>query len=107
MGTVTLNFIGHEGSKSIVDANLGETVMEAATRAGVDGIIAECNGSAACATCHVVFEGRALGELSTMTEHENDMLEFTDVERVSGSRLSCQVVVCSGLAGALITVPEN
>ena len=34
----------------------GYTLMEVAVRAGVGGILAECGGACACATCYVVID---------------------------------------------------
>ena len=39
-----------------LDVKEGASLMEAATRHGVPGIIGECGGSMSCATCHVVVD---------------------------------------------------
>ena len=46
-------FITLDGAQRVVDANVGESVMAAAVRNGIEGIIGECGGQAMCATCHV------------------------------------------------------
>ena len=50
------------------------------------GIMHRCGGNAMCTTCRVVFE---LGEPSTMTEAELDLLEGRDL--LGEARLSCQI----------------
>jgi 2Fe-2S ferredoxin len=80
------------------------SLMELALKNAIPGIIAECNGSAACATCHVVIENLA-AVLDPVTDHENDMLDFTIAPREPGSRLSCQIRTDSRLEGATVRVP--
>ena len=46
-------FIEHNGARREVDVPVGHSIMEGAVRHGIDGIVAECGGSATCATCHV------------------------------------------------------
>src|ERR1700733_4974895 len=46
-------FITLDGTERAVDATLGESVMAAAVRNGVPGIVGECGGNCSCATCHV------------------------------------------------------
>ncbi len=46
-------FITLDGAQRVVDAHAGESVMAAAVRNGVPGIIGECGGNCSCATCHV------------------------------------------------------
>ena len=50
---VKINFRSHKGNVQTVEAELGSTVMENAVREAVPGILAECGGACACATCHV------------------------------------------------------
>ncbi len=47
-----ITFLEPGGTRRTVSAMPGESLMVAATRAGIDGIIGECGGSAMCATCH-------------------------------------------------------
>jgi ferredoxin, 2Fe-2S len=49
---VKVIFIEADGAHHEVDAKLDDTLMQAAYKANVRGIIAECGGSAMCATCH-------------------------------------------------------
>ncbi|WP_136658047.1 2Fe-2S iron-sulfur cluster-binding protein [Nitratireductor sp. XY-223] len=103
---VRITFIQPDGSRREIEAEPGDSVMQAALAHNVEGITAECNGSAACATCHAYFQEDRLGGLDAMAEHENDMLDFAACERRSGSRLSCQVKVTDALDGMTVTLPE-
>ncbi len=51
-----LTFVAFDGARFEVDAASGSTVMEAAIRNSVPGILAECGGACACATCHVYVD---------------------------------------------------
>ena len=44
-------FIEHNGARRVVDVPVGHSIMEGAVRNGIEGIVAECGGSATCATC--------------------------------------------------------
>ena len=98
-------FVNADGATREVVANTGQSVMEAALAAGVSGIVAECNGAAACATCHCYFDSNA-GCTGEIGEHENEMLDFTASERTADSRLSCQVRVVPEMEGMTIRVPS-
>ncbi|MCK0196871.1 2Fe-2S iron-sulfur cluster-binding protein [Ancylobacter sp. 6x-1] len=101
-----ITFIDAAGTSRTVEAQIGQTVMEAAIRNGVPGIDAECGGACACATCHVyVDEGwqGAAGEPSSM---EEDMLDFaSDVK--PNSRLSCQIKITAALDGLVVHTPAQ
>ena len=102
----TLIFIDHEGEERSVDATVGESVMEAAVKNSVPGIVAECGGACACATCHVYIDEACTDRLEPAGETEQSMLEFAgDVQ--PNSRLSCQIMVSEGLDGLRITTPES
>jgi len=101
-----ITYITHDGTEYKVDADAGATVMEAAVRAMVPGIEAECGGACACATCHVYVDpswSEAVGNASPM---EEDMLDFA-YEVQDGSRLSCQIKVTDALDGLVVRVPER
>ena len=103
----TIRFLLGDGAELAVEAQNGRTLMETALENSVPGIIAECNGSAACATCHVVLPEEILVALGPISEHENDMLDFAEAPREPGSRLSCQIKVSDALDNISVRVPAT
>jgi ferredoxin, 2Fe-2S len=101
----TITFVQPDGAEQRVEARNGRTLMEVALEKSVPGIIAECNGSAACATCHVILPEDIKSTLGPVSEHENDMLDFANTPREPGSRLSCQITVSDALDNVAIRVP--
>ncbi len=99
-------FTSAAGDVTEVEATPGDSVMETAVRAGVEGIVAECGGSLSCATCHVFVAPDELAELPEMEEMEDEMLWGTAVDRQDNSRLSCQIRVCEG-RDLHVTTPET
>lgn len=97
-----------DGSHRVVDARYGSSIMETGIKSGVPGIVAECGGALACATCHVYVaeEYRALG--GEVGDFEDEMLEEAAAERRANSRLSCQIPMTDELDGIEVTVaPEQ
>jgi len=90
-----------------LSAEIGNTVMRTAIARGIDGIVAECGGAAACGTCHVYVDETFLAKLPAPESNEEAMLDFTAEPRKSNSRLSCQLKVTEELDGAVFTVPEK
>ena len=84
----------------------GWTVMEGAIQNDVEGILAECGGGCACATCHVYVEESYLDKINPVSDVEADMLECVACERKDNSRLACQIKVTEGLEGLIIEIPE-
>lgn len=99
-------FTSAAGEVTEVEATPGDSVMETAVRAGVEGIVAECGGSLSCATCHVFVDRDDLAELPEMEEMEDEMLWGTSVDRRDNSRLSCQIRVREG-SELHVTTPET
>jgi 2Fe-2S ferredoxin len=85
----------------------GETLMAAAVAAGVAGVIGECGGGMACATCHVVVEPEWFAVTGGPGAFEADMLDVTDAPRQPTSRLSCQVKMSAELDGIVLRVPGD
>ncbi|MDQ0379486.1 2Fe-2S iron-sulfur cluster-binding protein [Amycolatopsis thermophila] len=97
-----------DGSQRVVDARPGASIMETATRSGVPGIVAECGGAMACATCHVYVADDYLPLAGDVGEFEDEMLDEAVAERTANSRLSCQIAMTDELDGVEVTVaPEQ
>jgi 2Fe-2S ferredoxin len=94
MSSVT--YTDHTGQSCVVEATVGDSVMETAVRNGVPGIVAECGGSLSCATCHVFVDEDDLASLPPMEEMEDEMLWGAAEDRRDNSRLSCQLKVTEG-----------
>jgi 2Fe-2S ferredoxin len=101
-----VTFIESNGREHVVEAEVGETLMEAAIKQGVPGIVAECGGACSCATCHVYVDEAWRESTGEPSEMEEDMLDFAfDVRGTS--RLSCQIRISSALEGLVVRIPEH
>jgi 2Fe-2S ferredoxin len=103
---VKITYIEPSGVSQTIDAEEGTTVMENAIRNSIPGIVAECGGACACATCHVYVDEAFLGLAGKPGEKEEDMLDFA-YQVKPNSRLSCQIKVTSALEGLVVTTPER
>ncbi len=95
------------GDEQEVEVPVGWSLMEAAIQNDVEGIVAECGGGCACATCHVYVEEARAGELPAVGDMEGDMLECTTTDRLQNSRLSCQIKMTEELDGLVVNIPER
>jgi ferredoxin, 2Fe-2S len=103
----SITFIHPDHRAEPVEAAIGDSAMRAALLQGVDGIIAECGGSALCATCHVYVDDAWLGRLAAIGDDEDALLDGTACERRANSRLSCQIKITPELDGLVLRLPER
>jgi len=103
----TLHLIRADGSSKDLHVAEGHSVMQAVTAAGETGIVAECGGSAMCATCHVYVDGAWATKLPPPLANELEMLECTAAERLPTSRLSCQIKLGPALDGLVVHLPDR
>jgi ferredoxin, 2Fe-2S len=101
-----LVIIEFNGTRHEIEASAGSTVMENAIRNSVPGIVAECGGACACATCHVYVDDAFAAKAGKPDPMEEDMLDFAYDVR-STSRLSCQIKMVDALDGLIVHVPEK
>ena len=92
---ITVYFV-RNGLKIRVDVPIGMTLMEAAKKYSVIDIreiTADCGGSCACGTCHVIIDDRWIGKIAPMNENyaEIELLEFDKQYKKGLSRLACQI----------------
>jgi len=101
----TVTFIASDGAVSKVDAQVGESLMQAAVNNMVEGIVAECGGCLSCATCHVYVDDAWRDQVGSASADEQAMLALA-VEPNESSRLSCQVTLTEALDGLVVRMPE-
>ena len=99
-------FIQPDGAEVAVEVARGESVMRAAVRHDVEGILADCGGSLTCSTCHVYVDEDWLLRLPAPERVELEMLEYTAAERRPNSRLSCQIRMRDEIDGIRMAVPD-
>ncbi len=102
-----ITYIEPDGKAVTVNVTEGWSLMQAATANGVEGILGECGGSGACATCHCYVDEARLADLPPPSQGELDMLENAAAERRPNSRLSCQLKAGPALEGLTVTLPET
>ena len=102
-----VNYVLVTGAQQVVDAADGESVMSAAVKNGVPGIIGECGGNASCGTCHVWVQDDFWPLVGQPTEIEEDLLELGVSDRQENSRLSCQIKCSAELDGLTVEIPHG
>jgi 2Fe-2S ferredoxin len=53
-----ITYVEANGQATTIDVTDGWSLMQAATSHGIEGIVGECGGSCACATCHCYVDVR-------------------------------------------------
>ena len=94
-----------ENNKEIeVEASVGLSVLEVAHENNID-LEGACEGSRACATCHVILEEKIYNILEQPAEAEEDMLDLA-FGLTHTSRLGCQIILTKELNGMRVRVPS-
>lgn len=102
-----VTYVSSSGSSVTCDVAVDENVMRGALENEIEGIIGECGGGLACATCHCYVDDAWAGKAGTPTsQEERDMLEMTASEVRPTSRLSCQIEMTPELDGLIVHLPE-
>jgi 2Fe-2S ferredoxin len=99
-------YITPNGERIEVEVENGYSIMEGAINNNIDGIVAECGGACACATCHSYIDDNWLSRLPEMDDMEDSMLDAA-YERQSNSRLTCQIEMNDNLDGLTIYIADN
>jgi 2Fe-2S ferredoxin len=102
-----ITYILADGSRKLIDVPNGTSLMQGAVNNGISGIVAECGGSAMCATCHVYVDPDWVARLPPINAVEDEMLDSVASERTDNSRLSCQLNATPELEGLVVTLPPT
>lgn len=100
-------FIQHDGHEQHVDAQPGQSVMQAALGAMVPGITADCGGACTCATCHGYVDEAWVPRVPAPSHDELDMIDAGCLHALPNSRLTCQVKITAELEGLVIRLPPE
>lgn len=103
-----VTYVDHDGTRHEVEVEIGDNVMRGAVNNGVEGIVGECGGGLACATCHCYVAtdwADVAGEPTS--DDERDMLESAADEVRPTSRLSCQIEITAELDGLVVELPAR
>jgi len=101
-----VTFILRDGSQRVIDAKVGDSLLDLARDHDLD-VEGTCEGSMACATCHVIVDQPWYAKLSPPCEEEQDMLDLA-YGLTRTLRLGCQIVMSEELDGLTVTLgPED
>ena len=92
-----------EDKEIVVEAKVGETILEAANNADVP-LFGGCGGAGVCGTCHVFIDSESLSKIAKASLEELDLIEVLPNTSVN-SRLACQITITEELDGMIVTIP--
>jgi 2Fe-2S ferredoxin len=92
------------GARTVDVAN-GLSLMEGLRLSGI-GLEGECNGSLACATCHIWVHPTWMDRFDPPSEGEESMLDVA-FDLSPTSRLACQIPVTDAVDGLMLRLPSG
>jgi 2Fe-2S ferredoxin len=103
-----ITFLLKDGSSQTVDAENNWSLMQVAVEHKIEGIIGECGGAMACATCHCYihpdWKDKVTAQDNEQLIEEDDILDMAfDIRETS--RLGCQIKVNDALDGLIVAMP--
>jgi 2Fe-2S ferredoxin len=101
-----IRFIDIDGTEHPVEAENGQSVMQAGITNLVPGLVSECGGNGVCASCHALVDETWVGRLAPPQQLEADMLTCV-LNHQPNSRLTCQIRMTSELDGLIVRVVDN
>ncbi len=74
--SVNVTFIDRDGDEHVVEAKVGDTLLEVAKEHDID-LEGACEGTLSCSTCHLILEPDWFKKIpDPLTEEEQDMLDL-------------------------------
>lgn len=99
-------YINKNDQQYVVDVDDGVNLMQAALDNLVPGILGDCGGAAACATCHVFVDPDWAERAGKASDIEADLIDGL-LETKPTSRLACQIIMSDKLDGIILNLPEQ
>jgi 2Fe-2S ferredoxin len=102
----TVIYKTHNGGQYEAEIATGSNLMDGALDNMIDGILGECGGACACATCHCYVDEAWIEKTGAASDMEQEMLTCV-VDPQPNSRLACQITMSDELDGLVVTLPES
>ncbi|MGB8363316.1 MAG: 2Fe-2S iron-sulfur cluster-binding protein [Rhizomicrobium sp.] len=104
---VKIAYIEADGAEHVVEVKPGLSIMEAAVKNNIPGILGECGGICACGTCRVYVDHPAWQERTGQrSDLEKSMIDFHE-DQDPNVRLGCQIKVTKALDGMVVRMPKS
>lgn len=103
---VTMTDVNGE-ARTFDDVADGTSLMELGKQNGVAGIMGDCGGGCACATCHVYVDPQWWDKVGAPDDIEFAMLDMVADVMKDTSRLGCQIRMSAELDGIAVTVASG
>ena len=100
---VTMTDVNGE-TRTFDDVEEGMSLMELGKQHGVAGIMGDCGGGCACATCHVYVDQAWWDKVGEPDDIEFAMLDMVADVMKDTSRLGCQIKMKPEFDGLSVTV---
>jgi 2Fe-2S ferredoxin len=105
MGNLKVTMTDVNGvTKTIEGVDEGASLMELGKRNDIAGIMGDCGGGCACATCHVYVDQEWFDKVGEPDDIEFAMLDMVADVMKPNSRLGCQIKMAPELDGITVTV---
>ncbi len=105
MGNLKVTMTDVDGQTRTFDnVDEGVNLMELARQNDVNGIMGDCGGGCACATCHVYVAENWFEKVGGPDDIELAMLDMVMDVMKDNSRLGCQIRMTPDLDGIEVTV---
>lgn len=104
---ITVHFIRNGKERISVDIETGFTLMEAAKKADIEEIPADCGGCQACGTCHIYIKSLDKVEPADYNSLETQLLEYEKGYDRLTSRLACQIQLEDKHNGLEVRLRDN
>jgi 2Fe-2S ferredoxin len=105
MSGLKVIFVEDDGTvRALDDLAPGQSLMEAGREHDVAGILGDCGGACACATCHVYIDPDWIDRVGPPDDVEAEMLDMVSDVRQDDSRLACQIRLRAELDGLSVRV---
>lgn len=108
MGNLKVTMTDVDGVKHEIEGvEEGASLMELGRQNDVTGIMGDCGGGCACATCHVYVDQEWFEKVGEPDDIEYAMLDMVADVQKPNSRLGCQIKMKPELDGITVTVAPS
>lgn len=103
----TVTYVEADGASRQIELAEGQSVMRGAVYNGIEGMVGECGGGLACATCHCFVDEAWEVRTGQASEIEQQMLDCAATPARANSRLACQIIMSAELDGLVVRLPPT